>query len=1249
MGSTINTNIASLNAQRNLSTSQSALTTSLQRLSSGLRINSAKDDAAGLAIASRMTTQIAGLNQAVRNANDGISLAQTGDSALAEITNNLQRIRELAVQSANSTNSASDRAALQAEVTQRLQEIDRSASTTSFNGLKILDGTFGSANFQVGANAGETIGLSLASNMRTDGMGQIASVSSVGTLGNQSVTKASAESVSNITLGNMGLTTQAAVNASTSMVITTGVTPGAVGASRDIAQTGNAYTSDAVAQGIHIAALNNVVFGGTTEATSKINLGGTTFAYDFAQPSVNAGKGYNNASTLTALSNQKFDAAAGGTEAQFDVTVGANTAHITLTQNYNASSYAAMAADIQTQITQTTGMADITVNADTSGNLSFVNTAGTTAVQIKNADVKALAVGIVDQTTSATNPLHATGGTAGSTVGGTVALGSAFNFAGGGGNATFKVDGNLVTLTADYSQLTSYADIETEIASQLNAYGGDTYTASIDDASGKIVIGNSTTPANNVITLSNGAATLAGFLNDATDRGNGVAGVAPTTQTFDIGGNSVTLSTTIANKTDLASAIEAELQKADVGYTVTVGDGSNGATTSELLIKRNGSASAADVSVAGTSGFTLGLGNIDTDNVDSLTVTTAGVTNQDANFTIDGQSINLTGTTSLGTSAHTGSTTVTNQLFEQLNAGLGTDSTARYSVTVNNDKSLTILKTAGTTFNTDTTIGLKIEGADLEATTSGLGNDNGAVTASKILGAEAIANSSFIINATPTSGPTATVTLTGPALSNSDLANWLNNNVAADGGLKDTVYLASVDTGDNAGKIKIAQYTDDTHATIDTSATAPTITSVAGPGFPNSSQTSAIVDGSVSGFTVSTGDDSDATDVKIGLGSSYNGTTAAALATWLNDNNAAAGGLKNTGFVATGVDSSSGSTGTLKIEKTGDTTDGGVKISTVTGMSDTIGIKNIGATVTKQQGSAATSDSSISFSVDGLANTDNGTGSPTVKLTSDYTGNASLDTNLIQDVQDQLDAAAVAAGKDAGSYVASNDNGKLKIVRNDENALSAVAITGANNVDFTSTAGAASGTVTLTATNGVGNLQINGVAIAAGNYSASALATRINSQVSNVFASYDATTNKLSIASSADVTLAGTDLAGALSGAMSAGTTKVGLGNDTSTLNAVDVTSASLANLSLARIDSALASVNSLRGTFGAIQNRFDSAVASLQATSENVSAARSRIQDTDFAAETGNMTRNQILQQAGVAMLAQANTLPQSVLALLK
>ena len=160
MAQVINTNILSLNAQKNLNSSQGALATSLERLSTGLRINSAKDDAAGLAISERFTSQINGLNQAVRNANDGISFAQTAEGALSTVSDALQRVRELAVQSANDTNSASDRQALNDEAQQLIAEIGRVANSTEFNGGRILDGSLQDLFFQVGANQGQTIAVS---------------------------------------------------------------------------------------------------------------------------------------------------------------------------------------------------------------------------------------------------------------------------------------------------------------------------------------------------------------------------------------------------------------------------------------------------------------------------------------------------------------------------------------------------------------------------------------------------------------------------------------------------------------------------------------------------------------------------------------------------------------------------------------------------------------------------------------------------------------------------------------------------------------------------------------------------------------------------------------------------------------------------------------------------------------------------------------------------------------------------------
>jgi len=270
MAQVINTNISSLNAQRNLNTSQNSLATSLQRLSSGLRINSAKDDAAGLAITQRMTSQIRGLNQATRNANDGISLAQTAEGALGEINNNLQRIRELAIQSANATNSASDRASLDAEASQLIAEITRVASQTSFNGLNLLDGSFTSQAFQVGANANQTISVNSIADSRATALGSNILVAG-GTA--MSFTKAAA---ADLTGGNN-------VAAQTAMTVTTanGGTSAAftIAADSDAKAIAAALNTNAASQGVTATATNSATLSGVTVAgTYTFTLGGTSTA-----------------------------------------------------------------------------------------------------------------------------------------------------------------------------------------------------------------------------------------------------------------------------------------------------------------------------------------------------------------------------------------------------------------------------------------------------------------------------------------------------------------------------------------------------------------------------------------------------------------------------------------------------------------------------------------------------------------------------------------------------------------------------------------------------------------------------------------------------------------------------------------------------------------------------------------------------------------------------------------------------------
>ena len=233
MPSIINTNVNSLTAQRQLGVSQNSMATSMARLSSGLRINSAKDDAAGLAISERFTAQIRGVNQAGRNANDGISLAQTAEGDLAQISNNLQRIRELAVQSANSTNTASDRLSLNQEATALIVENDRVASTSAFNGIKLLDGTFTAQNFQVGANGtasdqiavtsiasarGNSLGVGASSSYSTAVNGivitsAVALIAGDMSINGYQVGAAGTDGVSNNTATTSGIAVAAAINA----------------------------------------------------------------------------------------------------------------------------------------------------------------------------------------------------------------------------------------------------------------------------------------------------------------------------------------------------------------------------------------------------------------------------------------------------------------------------------------------------------------------------------------------------------------------------------------------------------------------------------------------------------------------------------------------------------------------------------------------------------------------------------------------------------------------------------------------------------------------------------------------------------------------------------------------------------------------------------------------------------------------------------------------------------------------------
>ena len=424
MSQVINTNMASLNAQRNLATNSGALGMAIQRLSSGLRINSAKDDAAGLAISERMSTQIRGANQAARNANDAVSLAQTAEGDLSQIGANLQRIRELAVQAANASNSASDRASLNNEASQLIAEIDRVASNSSFNGIKLLDGSFTAQTFQVGAN-GTTNDRITVSSISSAKAGAL-----VGSSNSYTTTKAGAGGVNTTALAAAGIT----VNGFN------------VGAS---ASDGVSF-ANGTASGIAKAAAINAISSQTnvTASIGASTLAGTTVTA-FATAMVAADVLVNGVD-IGAIAAAGSAAARGS---QVAGAVNAVTAQTGVTATFNTTTGAVALSAADGRNITVTGAATAGGNDVTSG-----ITAGA-----------ALAAGA---TATATSTITLTSGSsAGITVGGTVAGLAAVNIAGTytAATATLGAGVSSIDLTSTSGAQSAIAILDGAISSVVSS------------------------------------------------------------------------------------------------------------------------------------------------------------------------------------------------------------------------------------------------------------------------------------------------------------------------------------------------------------------------------------------------------------------------------------------------------------------------------------------------------------------------------------------------------------------------------------------------------------------------------------------------------------------------------------------------------------------------------------------------------------------------------------------------------------
>ena len=441
MPSIINTNVNSLTAQRQLSVSQNSMATSMARLSSGLRINSAKDDAAGLAISERFTAQIRGVNQAGRNANDGISLAQTAEGDLAQISNNLQRIRELAVQSANSTNSASDRASLNNEAAALISENDRVASTSAFNGIKLLDGTFTAQNFQVGANgtSNDQISVTSIASARGNALGVGAASSFASAVTGSLITASTGIAAGDVQINGYQ-----------------------VGASVADGVSNNTSTSS----GIAIAAAINAISGNTnvTATVRATAVAGTTVT-GFAT-ALTAGAVVINGVDIGAVAAATT---AGGRGGQITAAINAKTSQTGVTATFNSTTGAvALAAADGRNIDVTTNATSLAVNtglgsggAVTTVTRSGVNlsSSASAGISISGGAAQLLNAGLVEATTAAT----ATAGAGMSSLNLTTAAGSTAALA--------TVDAAINTINSTRAALGAYQARFTSVVASLATTG----------------------------------------------------------------------------------------------------------------------------------------------------------------------------------------------------------------------------------------------------------------------------------------------------------------------------------------------------------------------------------------------------------------------------------------------------------------------------------------------------------------------------------------------------------------------------------------------------------------------------------------------------------------------------------------------------------------------------------------------------------------------------------------------------------
>lgn len=1308
----INTNIASLTAQRNLNKSQSANQTALERLSSGLRINSAKDDAAGLAISTRFQSQIRGLNVAIRNAGDGISLAQTAEGALGTMNDNLQRIRELAVQSANATNSDVDRQALQDEVSQLVAEITRTADETDFNGRKLLDGSF-AATFQIGANAGQTVDVTI-DELTADklGAGRESGISALGTdsaiangdlvingvgINASSATDDSASTagadrsaiskaatineVSDQTGVVADVNTNVAAGTAQTAAATEGsitlnnvridITTGGVDAAADRAsviqainavadQTGvTAVDTGDIETGIDLVAEDgrnidirfnkfdddgNSYANGVTAAATGLALGGTGTTDAVATAASISGVGTISNFALTSLAGS-FQIAIDGEEAvtvTLSGTAGA-TAEDVVSNFQDAIDSALSAANLDVGVTLSLNSnGNVTITSNSVGedssivisnvtaaggangleltNLLGLGSTGGTNLILSTSDIDA--VYFADTGSNGVDNEQATyaGGVGLLENDGTARTIAVTTITSADVTFSIEVDGGVAVNVsvarlgngvafATVGELDTYAaSLETEINAQLTAAGQSaSVTVSIDDGY-RLNITSNEEGADSQIRITNDSAgsRFVGIESSTSgpapnDGVLGADGIENESQTYEgsitlrsVNGDDIVIN---SGSGSLASTgLQSGSFQAGQAYASTQSREVAGAaaTQGSIVAARVSTGGLDDAYIAsfddgaGTE-FTAGTFAIEVDGGDAVTV-----------------NLNVTATTGELDSLADYLTA----LEAEINGALtGDGQTASVSVSTNSDNQLVITSNAvGANSSIEISGVVTTAGANaavalgLYNNSDGFGDDGAVVNQGTLTG----------VGSTYTSAAIGLGTVFSTALNDQNPGRIVAETIriSVDGGETIDVDIALATVGDADAAI---QYVE---TTINDALSA-------------AGQSGSVdIDINSSGYvTLTSNSTGSGSSVEILSSSNTTDDTFSGMAGLLD--------YAKSGEAVDGVNTPDGL-------DSGDLVLNGVAIEAALASDDTA--SNSEALSSSKQASGIAMAEAINRATEQTGVT------ATVNATT-LNGGTQVATSPSDTPQQ---GTIIINGVETATLTTNGQNGGADDRTAAIDAINAISgqtgVTAIDNGEGISLEAADGRNISVVINNKAKAATDSGGSLAALTGSAIGL----NVAEADIDGGATFATTAQTAYSSVTLTAAGSiDIQAGQNGSAALEALGLRVGEYGSSeagvfISDIDISTVAGAEAAIKAVDNAIGSVASQRATLGAIQNRLESTVNNLSITSNNLSAANSRIQDADFAAETAELSRTQVLQQAGISILAQANALPQQVLSLL-